>query len=75
MPLDDYNALLAKCAVTNREYEILKNGVVTPYADGNDSTRTVVVLCTEPDAKLIDELARRVDAGVAQRMRQYPAAD
>lgn len=75
MPLDDYNALLAKCAVTDREYEILKNGLITPYGDGNDSTRTVVVLCTEPDAKLIDELAHRIDPGVAQRMRQYPAAD
>lgn len=36
MPLDDYNALLAKCPATDREYEILKNGLITPYGEGND---------------------------------------
>ena len=75
MPPDDYSVLLAKCAATDREYEVLKNGLITPYGDGNDLTQTVVVLCTEADAKLVYELARRVHPDAAQRMRQYPAAD
>jgi hypothetical protein len=75
MPLADYNALLSKCAVTDREYEILKNGLVTPYGDGNDLTQTVVALCAEPDAKLVYELACRIHPDAAQRMRRYPAAD
>lgn len=75
MPLDDYNALLTKCTVTDREYEILKNGLITPYGDGNTSTQVVVVLCAEADAKLLFELARKIDPKAARRMRQYQAAD
>ena len=75
MLLDDYNALLSKCPVTDREYVILKNGLITPYSDGNDSTQTVVVLCAEADAKLVYDLARRIRPHAAQRMRQYPAGD
>jgi hypothetical protein len=74
MPLDDYNALLARCATTGREYEILKNGLITPYGDAKTSTQVVVVLCTEADAKTLIDSAGKVP-GAAERMRQYPAAD
>lgn len=73
MPLEDYNALLAKCTVVDREYEILKNGLVTPFGDGN--TQIVVVLCADTDAELLFELARRVYPKAAQRIRQYTALD
>lgn len=75
MPLDDYDVLLAKCPPTNVMYEILKNGLVTPYPDGNDSTRTVVVLCTEADAAKIVDLARQLYPSAAPNIRQYPAGD
>ena len=75
IPLDDYNVLLAKCATTDREYEILKNGLITPYADGDDSSHTVVVLCAEADAGLLLELTRKTDPEALERMRQYAAAD
>jgi hypothetical protein len=75
MPLDDYNALLAKCTVTDRAYEILKNGLITPYGDGNTSTQIVVVLCAEADAKLLFKFARRIHPKAAKRIRQYRASD
>ena len=75
MPLDDYNVLLAKCTVTDREYEILKNGLITPYGDGDTSTQVVVVLCAGADAKLLFKLARTVHPEAAKRIRQYTASD
>jgi hypothetical protein len=75
MPLDDCNALLAKCTGTDREYEILKNGVIIPCGDGNTSAPIVVVLCAKADAKLLFELARRTHSDAVQRMRQYQAED
>ena len=75
LPLDDYDVLLAKCPTTHVMYEILKNGLVTPYPDGNDSTRTVVILCTEADAAKILDLARQLYPSAAPNIRQYPAAD
>jgi hypothetical protein len=73
MPLEDYNALLAKCTAADREYEILKNGLITPYGDGN--TQIVVVLCAGPDAKRLFKLARRTKPNAVERMRQYTALD
>jgi hypothetical protein len=73
MPLDDYNALLAKCTVVDREYEILKNGLVTPFGDGN--SQIVVVLCADAEAKLLFKLARRIHPKAVQRIRQYTALD
>ena len=75
MPLDDYNSLLARCTATAREYEILKNGLITPYGDGEKPTPVVLVLCTEADAKALLKLARKIHRDAAGRMRQYPAAD
>jgi hypothetical protein len=75
MPLNDYDVLLAKCPATDREYEILKNGLITPYADSSDSTRTVVILCQPGEAELILRLAQRLHPGAAPHIRQYPAAD
>lgn len=73
MPLEDYNALLGKCTAADREYEILKNGLITPYGDGN--TQIVVVLCAGSDAKRLFKLARRTNPNVVERMRQYTALD
>ena len=75
MSLGDYNVLLAKCPTTNVMYEILKNGLVTPYPDGHDSTKTVIILCTEAEAAKISDFARRVYPSAAPNIRQYPAAD
>jgi hypothetical protein len=73
MPVEDYNTLLAKCSAADREYAILKNGLVTPFGDGN--SQIVVVLCADTDAKLLLKLARRVYPKAAQRIRRYTALD
>jgi hypothetical protein len=74
MSLEDYDLLLAKCPA-GREYEILKNGLVTPYPDGNGTTRTVVVLCTPAEAGQIVRLVQRLLPKLAGQIRQYPAGD
>ena len=75
MGLEDYDLLLAKCPAAGREYEILKNGLVTPYPDGNGTTRTVVVLCTPAEAGQIVRLVQRLLPKHAGQIRQYPAGD
>lgn len=45
-----FDRLLAKCAVSDREYSIMKNGLLTPYGENLNSSRTVVILCKPEEA-------------------------
>ena len=74
IPGDQFDLLLSNCADTDREYSILKNGLITPYADG-DGSRTAVILCNEDEAKLVIALAHTLGEDAVQCIRQYPAGD
>ena len=73
MSKEHFDRLLAKCPVSDREYEIMKNGVITPYGETGKSPRTVVILCERTEAKLILDLARRLYPVAARQIRQYSA--
>ena len=75
MPGDQFDLLLASCGETDREYAILKNGLVTPYGENSDSPRTAVVLCNDVEAKLLVALTRKLGDDAVQRLRQYPAEE
>jgi hypothetical protein len=75
MPGDQFDLLLAGCRETDREYAILKNGLVTPYGEYAESPRTAVILCDEAEAKLLIALAGKLGTDAVQRIRQYPAEE
>jgi hypothetical protein len=75
MSSEHFDRLLAKSAVSDREYEILKNGVVTDYGEKGKWPRTVVILCDPADAKLLLNFARRVYPVAYRQIRQYPAGE
>jgi len=75
MTLAYYNELLAGVAESDREYAILKNGLLTRYGDNDDDLRTIIILCQSDEADQIFELATRLFPGVAPEIRKYAALD
>jgi hypothetical protein len=75
MSPESFDQLLGMCKASDREYAIMKNGLITPYGEKNDSPRTVVILCDAAEAKLIVALANRFLKGGAEAIRLYPAGD
>jgi hypothetical protein len=75
MPGDQFDLLLAGCVESDREYAILKNGLVTPYGENADSPRTAVVLCNPAEAKLLIALTSKLGPDAVQRLRQYPVEE
>lgn len=75
MSFEHYDRLLAKCPATDREYQILKNGVIAPYGETGKSRRVVVLLCEKSEAKLVLDLARRLYPIATREIREYPAAE
>lgn len=61
--------------MSDREYEILKNGVITQYGEKSKSARSVVILCDPADAKLLLSFARRLYPVASRQIRQYPAGE
>jgi len=75
MTLAYYNELLAGVAESDREYAILKNGLLTRYGENDDDLRTIIILCQLDEANQIFELATRLFPGVAPEIRKYAAID
>jgi hypothetical protein len=75
MSFEHYDRLLAKCPATDREYQILKNGVIAPYGETGKSRRVVVLLCEKSEAKLVLDLARRLYPMATREIREYPSAE
>jgi hypothetical protein len=53
MPLGVYQGLLGRCALSSREYEVLKNSVVTRTPIYLRFRNVVEILCDLDDAKLL----------------------
>ena len=73
MSTEHFDRLLTKCAESDREYAIMKTGVIAPYGETGKPRRTVVIRCEPADAKLVLSLARRLYPSVVRRGREYSA--
>jgi hypothetical protein len=75
MTLEYYNRLLAGVVESDREYAILKNGLLTRYGETGEDPRTIVILCQSDEANQIFDLAKRLFPGVTPQIRKYAATD
>jgi len=72
MSLNHYNRLLATCPESNREYEIIKNGLVTECIKAGNDPHTVVIVCKSEEARMILDLAMRRYPAAIPRIRELP---
>lgn len=72
MSLEHYNKLLAKCAASEREYAIMKNGIVMPDSDAAESRR-VAILCESDQAKNILHLVSQLCPEAAPYIQEFTA--
>ncbi len=59
MPSDRYDSFLARCPAASREYEILKNAVVTHSQEDGYFIRTIHLLCKPKEVKMLLDRAIR----------------
>ena len=72
MSLEHYNGLLAKCAVSEREYATMKNGIVMPDS-GDAQSRKVAILCESDQAKRILDLVSQLCPEAAPDIKEFTA--
>lgn len=75
LTFQDYNRILEECPELDREYAILKNGLLTPYVESRDDTRTVIILCNADEAKAIIDLAKRLFPNATPKIGTYAAME
>lgn len=72
MSLNHYHRLLATCRESNREYEIMRNGLVTKCVRAGSDPHTVVIVCKSEEARMILDLAMRRYPVSIPRIREIP---
>jgi hypothetical protein len=75
MSVEHHRELLAKCAALNREYAVLKNGIVIPSANSDGAPPNVAIVCEPVQAKHILDLVSQLYPEAAPHIQEFYSRD